>query len=195
MNIPKKYLHQSGRYKGKLNQKALQTGKDKGTYNFGDTHPFVNGLKYRGWIRMQESWATLEAFRVTKNNQTNYSKTDARKVSKNKYNKSKKGREAYTRFCKTEKGKSLSNYHWHLRNAKIKRALALLSDYERSVIKHIYDYKYRLQVKLGIEFEVDHIIPIKKGGLHRPTNLQIVPKKWNRMKSASNTNLWLPNGL
>ena len=195
MKIPKKYIHQSGRYKGKLNQKLLQTGEDKGTYKFGDAHPFVKSLGYRGWIGSKESWSTLEALMVTKKIQVDYRKTDARKYSKNKYNRSKKGREAFARFSRTPKGKSLSNYHWHLRNAKIKGSLSRLSKYERAVIKHIYDYKYRLQIKLGIKFEVDHIVPIKNGGLHNPKNLQVVPKKWNRMKSASNTNLWLPNGL
>jgi|11_taG_2_1085331.scaffolds.fasta_scaffold44146_3 hypothetical protein len=189
------YIVKQGRYRGKLNQKELQTGNDKGTYKFGGDHPFVAGLGYRGWIRGQEVWATLESLKVTKNKQVKYSVTDARKNSKNKYNRSKKGREAYAKFCRTSKGKSLSNYHWNLRNAKIKKASSLLSDYEKSLIKHIYDYKYRLQAKVGILFEVDHIVPIKKGGLHHPNNLQVVPKRWNRIKSASNTDQWLPNGL
>jgi len=46
MNIPKKYLHQSGPNKGKLNQGPLQTGNEKGTYAMGDKHPFVRGLYY-----------------------------------------------------------------------------------------------------------------------------------------------------
>jgi 5-methylcytosine-specific restriction endonuclease McrA len=37
---------------------------------------------------------------------------------------------------------------------------------------------------LGIPHEVDHIIPLAKGGLHHPSNLQVIPASVNRRKSA-----------
>ena len=36
----------------------------------------------------------------------------------------------------------------------------------------------------GIEHEVDHIIPITKGGLHHPSNLQILTGDENRKKGS-----------
>ena len=41
---------------------------------------------------------------------------------------------------------------------------------------------YKMAQELG--YEVDHIRPISKGGLHHPDNLQIIPAKENRRKSA-----------
>lgn len=35
---------------------------------------------------------------------------------------------------------------------------------------------------LGKDYQVDHIIPISKGGLHHPDNLQIIPTRENRKK-------------
>ena len=36
----------------------------------------------------------------------------------------------------------------------------------------------------GYNWEVDHIIPLSKGGLHHPANLQLLPKKENARKGA-----------
>lgn len=44
------------------------------------------------------------------------------------------------------------------------------------------DEYYQIRNLLGPEWEVDHIIPLSKGGLHHPDNLQIIPKIENRKK-------------
>lgn len=41
---------------------------------------------------------------------------------------------------------------------------------------------YLLRETFGDEWEVDHIIPLSKGGRHHPKNLQIIPKSENRKK-------------
>jgi 5-methylcytosine-specific restriction endonuclease McrA len=42
---------------------------------------------------------------------------------------------------------------------------------------------YKKSQKLGPNWQVDHIIPLSKGGLHHPDNLQIVTKTYNLHKS------------
>lgn len=42
---------------------------------------------------------------------------------------------------------------------------------------------YTISEYMGPDWEVDHIIPISKGGLHHPDNLQIITKRHNRKKS------------
>jgi hypothetical protein len=66
---------------------------------------------------------------------------------------------------------------------------------EEQLIKQYYEHSTRIKNKLGIEFHVDHIVPLSIGGLHHPSNLQVVPARWNMRKNNMNTNLWLPNGL
>ena len=39
----------------------------------------------------------------------------------------------------------------------------------------------------GIEWHVDHIHPVSKGGLSTHTNIQVVPALWNRQKSNAFT--------
>lgn len=59
MKIPKKYIHQSGRHKGKINQNLLQTGKPKGTFVAGDKHPTIKNFFYKAWCTdtNKENWA------------------------------------------------------------------------------------------------------------------------------------------
>jgi hypothetical protein len=50
----------------------------------------------------------------------------------------------------------------------------------------------RLFKRFGIKFEVDHIIPLDKGGWHHHLNLQVIPRTWNRKKHTK-PNTILPN--
>ena len=51
------FVHQNGQHKGRLNQRALQTGSPRGTYTRGDDHPLVDGLKFRGYEKSsREIW-------------------------------------------------------------------------------------------------------------------------------------------
>ena len=40
-------------------------------------------------------------------------------------------------------------------------------------------------------FDVDHITPLNRKGLHEPTNLQLAPASWNRSKQDKNSDLWV----
>jgi len=40
------------------------------------------------------------------------------------------------------------------------------------------------QAPSGEEYHVDHIIPLAKGGLHHPDNLQVLPADLNLKKGA-----------
>jgi len=62
MNIPKKYIHQSGRLSGRLDQRALSSGKPKGSFARWDKHPSVKGLFYLNWNSKtgSERWYTKE---------------------------------------------------------------------------------------------------------------------------------------
>tara|TARA_B100001996_G_scaffold85449_1_gene63084 strand:- start:413 stop:709 length:297 start_codon:yes stop_codon:yes gene_type:complete len=51
-------------------------------------------------------------------------------------------------------------------------------------IQAIYIKSYIKTQRTGIEHEVDHIIPIQKGGLHHQDNLQILTREQNRLKGT-----------
>jgi len=61
MNIPKKYLHQNGPQKGKINLRLVQTNLK--TLERGDPHPIIKGLvfiRYRTDRGGLEHWNTIE---------------------------------------------------------------------------------------------------------------------------------------
>ena len=62
------------------------------------------------------------------------------------------------------------------------RATIRMTELDKFVIDEMYDLAQRRTKQTGFAWEVDHIIPLTKGGLHKPTNLQVVPASWNKSK-------------
>lgn len=69
-----------------------------------------------------------------------------------------------------------------LRRARKEAAMPNLDRDQLGIIAALYDSAKRVSEKTGIPHEVDHIIPIAKGGMHHPCNLQILPRSINRKK-------------
>ncbi len=46
------------------------------------------------------------------------------------------------------------------------------------------NFYYFISQLLGSKWQVDHIVPLTKGGLHHPDNLQVVTKKYNLKKNS-----------
>jgi hypothetical protein len=109
-------------------------------------------------------------------------------VQKNRENSLKWQRENPKKACDRSK-------RWHRKNPHVMIAVGAkyraskknqtpeLSKWETETIKEIYKSCKRLSDCTGIKFHVDHIIPISKGGIHHPFNLQILPARINIQKS------------
>lgn len=87
------------------------------------------------------------------------------------------------------KAYSKDNNHRHAATSALRRArtkengVATCPD-EKAEIAALYHEAALLTEITGIEHQVDHIIPIAKGGGHRRYNLQILTKEENLKKSA-----------
>ena len=210
------------RSNGTLIQKLLQTGNPKGTFKQGDAHPIVDGVVYNVYrsATNSECWSTIEGLKKKKakdKNWKNKNKEDVKKYQKkygkkwraenkenrkewwNQYLKTEKGfinnKKAKIRYRRSDKGKITARHSSSKRRAIERKAKVNLTEYEEGEIKQIYAHAVRVSNKLQIPFEVDHIVPLTKGGLHHPSNLQIAPASWNRSKRDRNTERWLPNGM
>lgn len=72
----------------------------------------------------------------------------------------------------------------NMRQKAFKKASVKLSKEEKQEIKNIYEKCREISKNTGIKHHVDHIIPVSKGGLHHPNNLQILTAKENLEKGA-----------
>jgi hypothetical protein len=87
------------------------------------------------------------------------------------------------KYVRTEKGSAVRKATKERRRAFHKNNTPLtLSKEERQYINYLY-WKMKIMRKNGFDVHVDHIIPISKGGLHIPENLQIIPGEDNLRKT------------
>jgi hypothetical protein len=70
------------------------------------------------------------------------------------------------------------------------RATIRLTELDKFVIDEMYELAKIRTEQTGFDWHVDHIVPLTKGGLHKPTNLQVVPAIWNILKSNRNCDVY-----
>lgn len=97
-------------------------------------------------------------------------------------NNKEKAKEIEDRYNKSEKGKLSNTNKSAKRRAKVKDQLPEDADFVK--IREIYAKCRAISLDSGIPHEVDHIIPIAKGGLHHHDNLQIITMTENRKKGS-----------
>lgn len=77
-----------------------------------------------------------------------------------------------------------------IRRCKKKNQSPILNENQKKIVECLYKQAIRLTKRFGFQFEVDHILPLAKGGLHEPANLQVVPMKINRSKGSRKIFRW-----
>jgi hypothetical protein len=101
----------------------------------------------------------------------------------------KKNREKCLESSRNHRMNNQGRYNFYRKNrklAKANRTPKWLTEADLNHIKCLYEAAERLTKCLGIEFEVDHIIPLRGklvSGLHVPTNLQVITRAENNRKS------------
>jgi len=70
------------------------------------------------------------------------------------------------------------------RRAAVKNQTPDLSADEVKELRALYKEAKKRSLEEGIQYHVDHIKPIHEGGLHHPSNLQIIPASENLSKSS-----------
>ena len=93
----------------------------------------------------------------------------------------------------------ISNKRWYEANKEYYRAKDALRGARKKAVNQFTDKDElwilkeamalaKIRTKLfNVAWEVDHIIPISKGGAHSADNIQVVPASWNRKKSNKHT--------
>lgn len=98
-------------------------------------------------------------------------------------------------YQNSEHGRRVKASHQRARKMKLKAGAVDLTDQEKRQIREIYDRATLLQQKLracvisddplDLQVHVDHVIPLSKGGRHKPDNLQLLTGRENIDKGVS----------
>jgi hypothetical protein len=137
-----------------------------------------------------EKMATDPAFRQRKSEQSkrhyhNVMKHDAERMAR-RYDRAseyqRENREAARRNRRAFNARNpgYGREHVAARRAKIRHSD--LTPFEQAQVKAIYKLRALLSRQTGIEFHVDHHIPLAKGGLHHPDNLWVITAEENLRK-------------
>jgi 5-methylcytosine-specific restriction endonuclease McrA len=110
-----------------------------------------------------------------------YNHSSKGQAAQTKYRLSEKGKDTRRNYANTEKGKAIFNAKKARRKALMD--VSALSEMQKKEIVMIYEECQRISKQTGIPHHVDHIIPLAKGGLHHPSNLQILTAEENLKKS------------
>ena len=70
------------------------------------------------------------------------------------------------------------------RRRRYQKSAITLTGGERMFLLSYYEQAAELTEQTGIPHEVDHVIPLVKGGLHAPWNLQVLTRYENRSKGG-----------
>lgn len=89
------------------------------------------------------------------------------------------------KYAKSERGKAVSCEKQRRRFARLKQGIPIeITEEELRQIQDIYQEAQYLTSTTGMQYDVDHIIPLFEGGLHHPDNLQIITHEEHLMKTA-----------
>ena len=178
----------------------LQTGSKKGAYKDGDPHPSVPDRFFAVYRKFpdgspKEEWRSLKAQEALRKRQSEY--RDSHKQEAKKYSEKyrAKNRENLLEKKRKYQRENLAAHVARAKAYKYKKSgeYNKLSEADKSIVALMYGANQRVSKCLGIQFHVDHIIPLSKGGTHAPHNLQIVPAQWNLSKSNNNSDVFRYN--
>ena len=121
-----------------------------------------------------------------------YAEENREKTNQYKAEWKKRNREqhlAQAKKYKQENKEKYASFEANRRALKF-RATIRLTELDKFVIDEMYGLAKIRTEQTGFQWHVDHIVPLTKGGLHKPTNLQVVPASWNESKGNRNCDVY-----
>jgi len=94
------------------------------------------------------------------------------------------------KYAATEKGKAAQTIAKQMRRARVWKADNTLTSFDRFCISEAIELRKLRKELTGINWHIDHIIPVSKGGKTTFDNIQVVPAKWNQSKSNLHNDLY-----
>jgi hypothetical protein len=141
-------------------------------------NPELISIRQKQW-RDSNPEKAKENLRQWRKKNKDYVNQKAREWNKNNQSKIKE------RIAK-RRLRDLDGYNAMKRMASAKRRAIKMKkihvDHDFEIEKVLTNQCKSLYNRLGIKFEVDHIVALAEGGWHHHTNLHVIPLTWNRRK-------------
>ena len=140
---------------------------------------------------VKKAWYKRNKERVLAKNKK-YAQDNREKNNQYKADWKKRNREQHLAQGKEYKKANKDKYSAYeaKRRALKFRATIRLTELDKFVISEMYNLAQLRTEQTGFQWHVDHIVPLTKGGLHKPTNLQVVPGSWNESKGNRNCDVY-----
>ena len=118
---------------------------------------------------------------------------DKRRALGIKWRKNNPERHAFLQKRWNAENRDLRSEYTRRRDAMKREQTLPMSSSENESIIRMYSESNLLSTLTGIKWQVDHTKPISKGGLHHPSNMQVVPASWNASKRNFHSERWNGN--
>jgi hypothetical protein len=170
----------------KVKSLQLHTDPDsKDRLTYGTIHPFEPNWIFFGYKRGKESWLPKDEFETGHASSVEYHRR--KRTNDPEYTAKQKD---YDRIRHSNFPGYNATRNVLERCPELTEQINSLTDKQHRVINQIYLHAARVTKRFGIKFAVDHTTPISLGGLHEPSNLQVVPANWNTRKHNHHTEPW-----
>lgn len=140
-------------------------------------------LQYQREYQHNNSRALKASSEVYRNKPENRerARVRAREYYKNNRDKARLSQKAYKTSIN---GKALHNLHSAKRRTKLAAQTPRLTEVEKQLMLDYYKVSKMLSLMTQVKYHVDHVIPIAHGGLHHPSNLQVITAEENLKKGS-----------
>ena len=175
----------------KENKEKIKAGKAKyyaenkekvklDSENYRKANKEKYNLARRNWVLKNKEKSLLSKRRYRESNRDKLKVASARYYAEN----TEKAKKA----CANYYSNNVEKYSaWDSnRRAKKFKATIYMTKEDSAKITELYEIARNATKLFGYGWEVDHIVPLNKGGLHKLSNLQVVPATWNRSKGDRN---------
>ena len=174
-------------------------GYQKGKYEYWVT-PEKFEFERAKAAKLQREYYKTNKCKVAQCQKACYEKHRSERIaSRKRYCQANKEKiSAYSqKYCEQNKDKIIANNSV----ARARKRNAVPANANKTLMASFYEQANRLSAswsanhidpKFRVKFHVDHIIPLFCGGMHDPSNLQVIPAIWNLRKNK-NPNYPLPS--
>lgn len=111
-----------------------------------------------------------------------YSASKVARASRAAYRKSAEGKAQEALWRASLEGRAVIQANNRKRQAMHRDRTVPLTKAQKLQVTALYEKSIRLTAETGVEHQVDHILPMVRGGLHHPDNLQVTTKAYNLAK-------------